>query len=132
MADFGGVPFTYTLDIDVPEDQRAVAPGRLVDETVADGRYRARFRVDWPARDLAVMAGPYRIDERRHGGIRLRTYFHPEIAELSRRHNDANILVLPARFLEENQGVEILRRWLEVPFDGGRHQRRVAKIEADK
>ena len=87
-ADFGGDPFTYILNVDVPEDQRAVAPGRLVDEAVADGRYRARFRVDWPAEDLAVMAGPYRVDERRHGGIRLRTYFHPEIADLSAAYLD--------------------------------------------
>ena len=87
-ADFGGDPFTYTLEVDVPEDQRAVAPGRLVDEAVSDGRYRARFRFEWPAEDLAVMAGPYRIDERRHGGIRLRTYFHPEIAELSAAYLD--------------------------------------------
>ncbi len=68
----------------------------------------------------------------RFAGVRAAIAWTPEIAELSRRHNDSNILVLPARFLEEDQGVEILRRWLEVPFDGGRHQRRVAKIETDK
>jgi ribose 5-phosphate isomerase B len=39
---------------------------------------------------------------------------------------------LPARFVREEQGVEILRRWLEAPFEGGRHERRVAKIEVDK
>ena len=81
--DFGAELFTYTLEVDVPEDQRAVAPGRLVRETVADGRYRARFAVDWPAEDVVVMAGPYEIGERRHGDIRLRTYFHPEVAALS-------------------------------------------------
>jgi ribose 5-phosphate isomerase B len=68
----------------------------------------------------------------RYGGVRAALAWTPEIAELSRRHNDANILVLPARFVDEEQGVEILRRWLEAPFDGGRHERRVAKIEADK
>ncbi len=68
----------------------------------------------------------------RFAGVRAAVAWTPEIAELSRRHNDANILVLPAHFLDEDQGLEILRRWLEAPFDGGRHERRVAKIEADK
>jgi ribose 5-phosphate isomerase B len=61
--------------------------------------------------------------------VRAAVVWTPEIAELSRRHNDANVLVLPARFIEEEQGIEILRRWLDAPFEGGRHERRVAKIE---
>ena len=65
----------------------------------------------------------------RHPGVRAAVSWSPEIAELSRRHNDANVLVLPARFVTEEEGVEILRTWLETPFDGGRHGRRVAKIE---
>lgn len=68
----------------------------------------------------------------RFAGVRAALAWTPEIAELSRRHNDANLLVLPARFIEEEVGLEILRRWLEAPFDGGRHERRVAKIEADQ
>ncbi|MCH7490306.1 MAG: ribose 5-phosphate isomerase B [Gemmatimonadetes bacterium] len=67
----------------------------------------------------------------RFPGVRAALAWTPEIAELSRRHNDANVLVLPARFIEPAQGIEILRRWLEAPFDGGRHERRVAKIEGD-
>ena len=82
-ADFGERTFTYTIDIDVPEDQRAVAPGRLASEEVADGRYRARFVFDRPAEDITLIAGPYRISERFHGETRLRTYFHPEIDDLA-------------------------------------------------
>ena len=67
----------------------------------------------------------------RFPGVRAALAWTPEIAEMSRRHNDANVLVLPARFIEDETGIEILRRWLAVPFDGGRHERRVAKIEAD-
>ncbi len=67
----------------------------------------------------------------RFPGVRAALAWTPEIAELSRRHNDANVLVLPASFIEQAQGIEILRRWLEAPFDGGRHERRVAKIEGD-
>ena len=86
--DFFPDPFTFGLDIDLPETQRAVAPGRLVSETVEDGRYRARFVADWPVEDIAIMSGPFVIDERRHGDIRLRSYFHPEIADLAATYLD--------------------------------------------
>ncbi len=65
----------------------------------------------------------------RYANVRAAVAWTPEIAELSRRHNDANVLVLPARFVTEADGVEILERWLTSPFEGGRHQRRVEKIE---
>jgi len=62
--------------------------------------------------------------------VRAAVAWSPEIAELARKHNDANVLVLPARFVSEQEGLEILRRWLDTPFEGGRHQRRVEKIDA--
>jgi ribose 5-phosphate isomerase B len=65
----------------------------------------------------------------RHHGVRAAVVWSPEIAKLSREHNDANVLVLPARFLSEEDGVEILKTWLDTPFEGGRHARRVEKIE---
>ncbi len=68
----------------------------------------------------------------RHRGVRAAVTWSPEIAEMSRRHNDSNVLVLPARFVDEDQGVAILKTWLATPFDGGRHERRVAKIETEK
>jgi ribose 5-phosphate isomerase B len=67
----------------------------------------------------------------RFPGVRAAVAWTPEIAELARRHNDANVLILPSRFISPAEGVEILRRWLETPFDGGRHERRIAKIEVD-
>lgn len=65
----------------------------------------------------------------RYPHVRAAVAWSPEIAELARRHNDANVLVLPARFVSEEDGVKILKTWLETPFDGGRHLRRVEKIE---
>jgi ribose 5-phosphate isomerase B len=67
----------------------------------------------------------------RHHGVRAAVAWSPEIAELARSHNDANVLVLPARFVSEEEGVEILDKWLVTPFEGGRHARRVAKIEKE-
>jgi len=66
----------------------------------------------------------------RHPGVRAAVAWSPEVAELTRRHNDANILALAAKFVvDEEDAVRILARWLETPFDGGRHRRRVSKIE---
>jgi ribose 5-phosphate isomerase B len=65
----------------------------------------------------------------RYPHVRAAVVWSPEIAELARKHNDANVLVLPARFLSEEDGVKILKTWLDTPFEGGRHERRVEKIE---
>lgn len=65
----------------------------------------------------------------RHPGVRAAVAWTPEVARLARAHNDANVLVLPARFVTEAEGREILRAWLTTPFEGGRHERRVQKIE---
>jgi ribose 5-phosphate isomerase B len=67
----------------------------------------------------------------RHHGVRAAVAWTPEVARLAREHNDANVLVLPARFVTEPEGLEILKIWLVTPFAGGRHQRRVAKIEPE-
>jgi ribose 5-phosphate isomerase B len=65
----------------------------------------------------------------RYPKVRAAVAWSPEIAELARKHNDANILVLPSRFVSEQEGLEILHKWLDTKFEGGRHQRRVEKIE---
>jgi ribose 5-phosphate isomerase B len=65
----------------------------------------------------------------RHAGVRAAVAWNPEVAKLAREHNDANVLVLPARFLSESEAAAILTTWLETPFEGGRHARRVAKID---
>lgn len=65
----------------------------------------------------------------RHPGVRAAVAWTPEVARLARAHNDANVLVLPARFVSESESREILRAWLSTPFEGGRHERRVRKIE---
>lgn len=68
----------------------------------------------------------------RYEHVRAALAWKPEIAELSRRHNDSNVLVLPARFLSDDEGVQIMKRWLDTKFEGGRHERRVEKIDSDE
>lgn len=65
----------------------------------------------------------------RYPHVRAAVSWAPEIAELARRHNDANVLVLPARFVDAGTALQILKVWLDTPFEGGRHERRVVKIE---
>ncbi len=62
-------------------------------------------------------------------GIRAAGPWSPETARLSRQHNDANVLCLSGRHMEKALALELLKIWLETPFEGGRHQRRIDKIE---
>ena len=65
----------------------------------------------------------------RYPGVRAAVAWTPEIAALARKHNDANVLVLPARFVSDEDAIAILKAWLDTDFEGGRHTRRVEKIE---
>ena len=67
----------------------------------------------------------------RYPGVRAAVAWTPEIAALARKHNDANVLVLPARFVSDEDAVAILKAWLDTDFEGGRHTRRVEKIERE-
>lgn len=66
----------------------------------------------------------------KHQGIRAALCWIPEIAALAKQHNDANVLVMPARFISEQEAVAILDAYLDAKFEGGRHQRRIEKIPA--
>ena len=65
----------------------------------------------------------------RYPHVRAAVAWNPDIARLAREHNDSNVLVVPARFVSEELGIAILKTWLDTPFEGGRHARRVDKIE---
>ena len=64
----------------------------------------------------------------KHQGIRSALCWIPEIAELARKHNDANVCALPARFISLYLAKEIVDIFLSTGFDGGRHLRRINKI----
>jgi ribose 5-phosphate isomerase B len=63
-------------------------------------------------------------------GVRAATCHDEVTAEMSRRHNDLNVLCLSAEMLGQELQEKMLRTWLETPFEGGRHARRVAKISS--
>ena len=64
----------------------------------------------------------------KHQKIRAGLCWNSEIARLARAHNNANVLSIPARFVSQEEAVQILDTFLSTEFDGGRHQRRIEKI----
>ena len=65
----------------------------------------------------------------KHQKIRASLCWNAEVAHITRQHNDCNVLVLPARFIENDTAIEIVEQWLTTEFEaGGRHERRIAKI----
>ncbi|HLO71206.1 MAG TPA: ribose 5-phosphate isomerase B [Flavipsychrobacter sp.] len=64
----------------------------------------------------------------KHVGVRAALCWNEEIAALARQHNDANIICIPARFVPQEQAFNMLDTFLSIAFEGGRHERRVAKM----
>ena len=64
----------------------------------------------------------------KHRGIRAGLCWNADVATLIRQHNDANVIVFPARFITNDEAVAMLDAFLDTPFEGGRHQRRVEKM----
>lgn len=64
----------------------------------------------------------------KHQGVRAALCWDVELARLARAHNDANVLVLPARFISAELATRIVDTFLDTPFEGGRHQARIDKI----
>ncbi|MCX7184050.1 MAG: M1 family aminopeptidase [Nitrosospira sp.] len=106
-----GTLASYRVSLELPPGQRGLVAGRLLEESDTAEGYRARFEFPFPAEGIDLMAGPYTVETdtmRGAGGkpIQLRTYFHPQIAELARK------------YLDEVKGyVEFYETWIgEYPF----------------
>jgi len=82
--------------------------------------------------DLGVLicgsANGVAITANKHQGIRAAICWNEELASLARQHNNANVLCLPARFIDIKLAEKILDRFLHSSFEGGRHERRVNKM----
>ena len=64
----------------------------------------------------------------KHAGIRAALCWTPELASLARHHNDANVLVMPGRFIDTDMARKIMDEFFATDFEGGRHQRRIDKM----
>lgn len=69
------------------------------------------------------------ITANKHKGIRAAVAWEEEVAALARQHNNANIVCIPARFVSKAKASKIADSFIEAAFEGGRHERRVEKIE---
>ncbi|KMQ71404.1 ribose 5-phosphate isomerase B [Chryseobacterium koreense] len=64
----------------------------------------------------------------KHQKIRCALCWMPELGSLARKHNNCNMVAIPARFIAKELALEIVEKFLETPFEGGRHEKRVEKI----
>lgn len=105
--------------VDYPDFARKAA------EAVASGEYDQGLLVCGSGTGMAIAANKV-------PGIRAAVAWNTDIARLAREHNDANVLSLAARFNSAEEMDKIVRAWFAADFEGGRHARRVDKIEALK
>ena len=108
LADTGDEWVKFRLRVEVPMSQRAIATGRLTDEAHDGSSYRATFVADHRSELPSLFVGPYTVKESRVGKVRLRTYFHEEVASF-----DDHYLVTANQYIEE-----FSTQIGEYPFDG--------------
>lgn len=112
VKDFG----TYSADsVDYPDFAHTVA------DVVEKGDYPLGIVLCGSANGVCMTVN-------KHAAIRGAIAWNRELAELARQHNNANILCLPARFIDESTSIDIVDGFLAAEFEGGRHSRRVDKI----
>jgi len=70
------------------------------------------------------------ITANRIRGVRCALCWNPESARLARQHNNANVISLGQRMMSPETALELVKVWLDTPFEGGRHQRRIELIDA--
>ena len=122
LAELGYEPVDFGTDSDESSDYPDF--GHAVSDAVSKGEVQRGLLACGSGIGMSMTAN-------RHPGVRAALVWNEELAELARRHNDANVLVLPARFIDEQDAVRALKAFLEAQFEGGRHERRVRKIEAE-
>jgi ribose 5-phosphate isomerase B len=110
--DFG----TYSTEsVDYPDFAHPVA------EAVANGEAAFGILLCGSANGVAITAN-------KHQAVRAAICWGEELAELARKHNDANIICIPSRFVREGDAEKMVEIFLHTQFEGGRHERRKEKI----
>lgn len=97
--------------------------GLKVAQAVARGEVERGVTICWTGNGMNMVANKTR-------GVRAGMAFNAEMAFLTRSHNDANVLTLAQKYTPEDQLEEILKSFIDTPFEGGRHLTRVNKIRA--
>jgi ribose 5-phosphate isomerase B len=90
---------------------------------INNGKFKRGIIICGSGNGVAMVANKYR-------NVRAALCWKKEIVKLSRQHNDANVIVLPARFISLEEALQFVKIFFSTDFEGGRHQRRVEKIAA--
>jgi ribose 5-phosphate isomerase B len=114
MVDFGT---QSDESVDYPDFGAAAA------RAVAEGVANCALLFCWTGTGMAITANKI-------AGVRSAVVLNTDMAELAKQHNNVNVLAIPSRYVEPEQAREIVVAWLKAGFDGGRHDRRLAKIRA--
>jgi aminopeptidase N len=86
-----GIGASYQLTLILPEAQKGVVPGQLIEESISARKYQGIFKSEIATEAIVLVAGPFAVAERRHKDILLRTYFPPELADLSQGYLESTI-----------------------------------------
>ena len=119
LEDNGYMPVDYGTHSEESVDYADYAV--QVAEAVNDAEYERGILICGSGQGVCMTANKFEY-------IRAGLVWNKEMAELTRLHNDANILCMPGRFLKEEELKEIVLTWLNTGFEGGRHERRIKKI----
>lgn len=95
--------------------------GHILARAVCNGDYDLGISICGTGNGISMTAN-------KHPGIRSALCWNEDISRLARAHNDANICALPGRFVNESEAYLIVKAFLNTPFEGGRHKRRIDKI----
>ncbi len=120
LESLGHMPVDYGTHTEGSVDYPDFA--KLVASAITDGEYNRGILVCGSGQGMCMTANKF-------PGVRAALAWTSEIATLAAQHNNANVLCLPGRFLDENELKEIVTAWLNAEFEGGRHQTRVDKIQ---
>ena len=111
---------TYSEDsCDYPDYAHALASG------IEEGEVASGIGICGSGEGMAMTLN-------KHQGIRAALVWIPEIAHMTRLHNDANVLVMPGRYISVDMAEKIMDEFLKTPFEGGRHVRRLEKMPINK
>lgn len=112
----------HDFGTNTPESMDYPDPAHAVAGAVQEGRFAAGILICGSGNGVCMTAN-------RHKGVRCALAWNKEVAALAKAHNNANVIALPARFLGEPEAMDVVDAFLAAQFEGGRHERRVQKIE---
>ena len=96
--------------------------GHKIGDLISKGAYGRGISVCGSGNGINMTVNKY-------GGVRGALCWNVEIAEMARKHNNANICALPSRFISIEEAIKVVDTFLDTGFDGGRHERRIEKID---